>query len=181
MKPKKATRRPDLGESTHPCNDNAPTTTTGIISEETKPTKPTKPTKLAKHKPRQQVDNTLMTTKDDVNGQVCHDLVPYFEPEADIDMTEDPSMCGEYSGDIYVHHRQLEEERHYLVCTTFLDHQRDITSQHRRVLVDWLAQVHIKYHLLHETMLLTIDILDRYLQVNIYTPSTCTYNNIYNM
>ena len=98
-------------------------------------------------------------------------LVPY-KPEADIDLTEDPSMCGEYSGDIYIYHRQLEEQGHYAVCATFLNHQDDINSQHRRVLVDWLAQVHYKYRLLQETMLLTVDILDRYLQVHGYT---CIY------
>ena len=92
------------------------------------------------------------------------ELVPY-EPEADIDLTDDPSLCGDYSADIYVYHRQLEEEGHYLVCAKFLDHQQDITNQHRQVLVDWLAQVHYRFHLMQETMLLTVDILDRYLQV----------------
>lgn len=97
---------------------------------------------------------------------IGRELVPY-EPEADIDLTTDPSMCGEYAGDIYTYHRQLEEDGHYLVCATFLNHQKDINSGHRCVLVDWLAQVHYKYHLLQETMLLTVDILDRYLQVYI--------------
>ena len=94
------------------------------------------------------------------------ELVPYT-PKADIDLTDDPSMAGEYAGDVYVYHRQLEEENHYLVCATFLEHQRQITSSHRRVLVDWLAQVHFKYRLMQETMLLTVDILDRYLQVRL--------------
>ena len=92
------------------------------------------------------------------------DSVP-FQPAADIDCTDDPALCGEYSGDIYQYHRQLEEEEHYTIRTSFLDHQLDITSHHRQVLVDWLAQVHIRFKLLQETMLLTVDILDRYLQV----------------
>lgn len=103
------------------------------------------------------------------SGAAGRELVPYT-PEAFIDLTDDPSMCGEYAGDIYVYHRQLEEEEHYLVYAKFMDHQEDITGQHRRVLIDWLAQVHYKYQLLQETMLLTVDILDRYLQVH------CTYS-----
>ena len=86
-------------------------------------------------------------------------------------------MCGEYSGDIFDHHRRLEEEGHYLVCASFMEHQRDITSLHRRVLVDWLAQVHFKYRLLQETMILTVDILDRYLQVYITHTYTHTYTH----
>ena len=104
------------------------------------------------------------TQEGDGAAAAGRELVPY-EPEADIDLTDDPSLCGEYSADIYVYHRQLEEEGHYLVCAKFLDHQQDITSQHRQVLVDWLAQVHYRFHLMQETMLLTVDILDRYLQV----------------
>ena len=98
------------------------------------------------------------------------ELVP-FVPESSIDITEDPSMCGEYAAEVYVYHRQLEEQRHYLVCATFMEHQTNITGNHRRVLVDWLAQVSFKYHLLQETMILTVDILDRYLQVYYYKSS----------
>ena len=94
-----------------------------------------------------------------------------FIPKAPIDYSEDPSMCGEYATDIYIYHRQLEEESYYLVCTRFMEHQCYITSSHRRVVVDWLAQIHIKYRLLQETMILTVDILDRYLQVCMYVSS----------
>lgn len=87
-------------------------------------------------------------------------------PRHPIDLTDDPAYCGEYGGDIYIYHRQLEQESHYLVRATFMEHQTSITCKHRRVLVDWLAQVHMRYQLLQETMSLTVDILDRYLQVS---------------
>lgn len=139
------------------------------------PHKAKKPTKMPIHPPlaektHNQIENFAPQGKsgppeDELDPQsIGRELVPY-EPVADIDLTTDPSMCGEYAGDIYTYHRQLEEQGHYLVCATFLNHQKDINSGHRRVLVDWLAQVHYKYHLLQETMLLTVDILDRYLQV----------------
>ena len=100
----------------------------------------------------------------DTSAPPSLELISYV-PQASIDLTEDPSMCGEYAGEVYVYHRHLEEQSHYLVCAKFMEHQTNITEGHRRVLVDWLAQVHFKYHLLQETMILTVDILDRYLQV----------------
>lgn len=143
------------------------------------PHKAKKPTKMAVHPPI--VEEKTTTTHNQTEklapqgksgppeevNPIGKELVPY-EPVADIDLTTDPYMCGEYAGDIYSHHRQLEEQGHYLVCATFLNHQKDINNGHRRVLVDWLAQVHYKYHLLQETMLLTVDILDRYLQVGVW-------------
>lgn len=150
--------------SSHQLTENA---TLGIVEQKSK---------LALHQNRgSQLEERHSTLPEDESGarHVGRDLVPYT-PQADIDLTEDPSLCGEYAGDIYTHHRNLEEEGHYLVGATFLDHQKDITRSHRRVLVDWLVQVHYKYHLLQETMLLTVDILDRYLQVHV-----CVYRYMY--
>lgn len=48
--------------------------------------------------------------------------------------------------------------------------QPEITGKMRAVLVDWLVQVHLRFHLLQETLYMTISILDRYLQVCIVSP-----------
>ena len=93
-----------------------------------------------------------------------------FESKPDIDVTDDPAMCGEYSLEIYQYQCCLENEEYYTVRACFLDHQVEFTSYHRQTLVDWLIQVHLRFELLQETMFLTVDILDRYLQV-------CLYNN----
>ena len=37
----------------------------------------------------------------------------------------------------------------------------------RKILIDWLVQVHQRFHLLQETLYLTIAIIDRFLQVAI--------------
>jgi hypothetical protein len=37
----------------------------------------------------------------------------------------------------------------------------------RGVLVDWLVEVHEQFHLVAETLYLTVAIIDRYLQVDI--------------
>ena len=82
----------------------------------------------------------------------------------DIDLTDDPAMCGEYSLEIYENQLCLENEDHYTVHACFLDHQV-FSAYHRQTLVDWLIQVHLQFKLLHETLFLTVDVLDRYLQV----------------
>ena len=46
--------------------------------------------------------------------------------------------------------------------------QSEVDERMRRILVDWLIQVHNKFTLLQETLYLTVSILDRYLAV-----STC--------
>ena len=92
----------------------------------------------------------------------------------DIDLTDDPAMCGEYSLEIYQYQRCLENEEHYVVRACFLDHQVEFTAYHRQTLVDWLIHVHLRFKLLQETLFLTVDILDRYLQV-------CLYNNAHHL
>ena len=180
----KLTEDPDVHISRRYVTTRSRTTKSTRDTEATRstahvPHKAKKPTKMTIHPPlAEKTNNTTHSQiekfapqgksgppEEEVDPQsIGRELVPH-EPVADIDLTTDPSLCGEYAGDIYTYHRQLEEQGHYLVCATFLNHQKDINSAHRRMLVDWLAQVHYKYHLLQETMFLTVDILDRYLQV----------------
>ena len=40
--------------------------------------------------------------------------------------------------------------------------QREITAKMRRVLIDWLVEVHLKYQLKEETLFLAINFIDRY-------------------
>lgn len=42
--------------------------------------------------------------------------------------------------------------------------QSNINSRMRSILVDWLVDVHLKFHLIPETLYLTINILDRFLE-----------------
>lgn len=43
--------------------------------------------------------------------------------------------------------------------------QRDINEKMRAILVDWLIEVHLKFKLRHETLYLTVNVLDRFLCV----------------
>nr|AAL05452.1 cyclin B [Patiria pectinifera] len=82
--------------------------------------------------------------------------------DIDKDDHENPQLCSEYVNDIYHYMRHLERE--FKVRTDYMAMQ-EITERMRTILIDWLVQVHLRFHLLQETLFLTIQILDRYLEV----------------
>lgn len=45
----------------------------------------------------------------------------------------------------------------------YMDGQNDLTWEMRQTLVDWLLQVHLRYHMLPETIWIAINIVDRFL------------------
>ena len=45
-----------------------------------------------------------------------------------------------------------------------MEKQDDITEKMRAILIDWLIEVHLKFKLLPETLFLTVNMLDRYLE-----------------
>ncbi|XP_068954270.1 G2/mitotic-specific cyclin-B2 isoform X3 [Petaurus breviceps papuanus] len=75
---------------------------------------------------------------------------------------ENPQLCSDYVKDIYQYLRQLEVQQS--INPRFLD-GKDINGRMRAILVDWLVQVHSKFHLLQETLYMCIAIMDRFLQV----------------
>ena len=42
--------------------------------------------------------------------------------------------------------------------------QTDVTEKMRSILIDWLVEVHLKFKLLPETLYLTVNLIDRYLE-----------------
>jgi G2/mitotic-specific cyclin-B, other len=47
---------------------------------------------------------------------------------------------------------------------SYLSKQTDINEKMRAILIDWLIEVHLKFKLLPETLFLTINMIDRYLE-----------------
>jgi hypothetical protein len=45
----------------------------------------------------------------------------------------------------------------------YMDGQQELTWGMRQTLVDWLLQVHLRYHMLPETLWITVNIIDRFL------------------
>lgn len=87
---------------------------------------------------------------------------------ADIDSEDhdNPQLVAEYVNDIYTYMRQLEDR--YSINEHYLDGRgvsgQSVTGRMRGILIDWLVQVHLRFHLLQETLYLTVAIIDRFLQ-----------------
>ncbi|PCH42267.1 hypothetical protein WOLCODRAFT_72067 [Wolfiporia cocos MD-104 SS10] len=73
----------------------------------------------------------------------------------------DSTMCSEYADEIFEYMHQLEEE--VMPNPDYMNGQPEITWEMRETLVDWLLQVHLRYHMLPETLWIAINIVDRFL------------------
>eukprot|EP01105_Mastigella_eilhardi_P020961 TRINITY_DN5034_c0_g2_i2.p1 TRINITY_DN5034_c0_g2~~TRINITY_DN5034_c0_g2_i2.p1 ORF type:complete len:441 (+),score=137.26 TRINITY_DN5034_c0_g2_i2:161-1483(+) len=84
-------------------------------------------------------------------------------PHEDIDEgdEEDPIFCSEYVKEIFSYLR--EKEMTERIDCTYMTRQRDINAKMRGILVDWMAEVHLKFKLLNETLFLSVLIVDKYL------------------
>jgi len=64
-----------------------------------------------------------------------------------------------------VHDNNFQEEAALLPAPNYMDAQGDINAKMRAILIDWLIEVHMKYHFRSETLYLTVSIIDRYLSL----------------
>ncbi|RKF72591.1 G2/mitotic-specific cyclin-B [Golovinomyces cichoracearum] len=81
--------------------------------------------------------------------------------DLDQEDVDDPLMVAEYVVEIFEYLKKLEvstqPNAHYM------DHQEDLEWKMRGILVDWLIEVHTRFHLLPETLFLAVNIIDRFL------------------
>lgn len=73
----------------------------------------------------------------------------------------DTTLVSEYADDIFAYMGHLEEES--MPGEQYIDGQGEINWEMRQTLVDWLLQVHFRYHLLPETLWIAVNIVDRFL------------------
>ncbi|RYP54895.1 hypothetical protein DL768_000459 [Monosporascus sp. mg162] len=74
---------------------------------------------------------------------------------------EDPLMAAEYATEIFEYLRDLEVNS--IPNPQYMSHQDDLEWKTRGILIDWLIEVHTRFHLLPETLFLAINIIDRFL------------------
>ena len=70
-------------------------------------------------------------------------------------------MVSENALQIVVYLKQLEKAQE--IKENFLSSSL-VTSKMRTVLINWLAEVHLQFKLMQETLYLTVSIVDRYKQ-----------------
>jgi cyclin B len=126
---------------------------------------------------KEKVESKLVSAKEEKKEKVSVDTelaaaketVQSFSKELlnvqDIDRndTDNPQLVSEYVNDIYDYMRELESR--YPIKYRYLDGSI-INGRMRGILIDWLVQVHLRFHLLQETLYLTVAIIDRFLQVH---------------
>jgi len=125
----------------------------GKMPVEHKQSQETKETKI-------ELDDVVVVSDDDDElsaMEVTNDIIDIDEFDA-----ENTQLVSEYVKDIYSYLIQLE--RRFRISPTFLE-QKIVTAKMRSVLIDWLIQVHLKFHLLQETLYLCVQIIDAFLQV----------------
>jgi hypothetical protein len=99
---------------------------------------------------------------------VAKPVEPVLPPgvrELDEDDADDPFMVAEYAHDIFNYMRELEEQS--MPNAKYMDDQDDLEWKMRGILVDWLVEVHTRFHLLPETLFLTVNIIDRFLSAKV--------------
>lgn len=84
--------------------------------------------------------------------------------------SENAQLVAEYVKDIYKYLNQMEQK--FRIRPNFLE-SKIVTAKMRSVLIDWLIQVHLKFHLLQETLYLCVQIIDAYLQVTYHHMIKC--------
>ena len=65
--------------------------------------------------------------------------------------------------DIFRYLRATEND--YVAKYGFLEAQEDINERMRSILIDWLVEVHLKFKLVPESLYLTVNLIDRFLEI----------------
>lgn len=91
----------------------------------------------------------------------------FAEGVQDLDAEDynDPLMVAEYVSEIFDYLKVLEEST--MPNPDYMDHQENLEWQLRGVLIDWLIEVHTRFHLLPETIFLAVNIIDRFLSARV--------------
>lgn len=85
--------------------------------------------------------------------------------DLDAEDIDDPLMVAEYANDIFEYMRELEAQS--IPDPNYMNHQDDLDWKTRGILVDWLIEVHTRFHLLPETLFLAVNIIDRFLSAKV--------------
>lgn len=76
--------------------------------------------------------------------------------------TNDPLCASEYVSGMYEYFRLKEHSTS--VRPHYMERQPHINEKMRSILTDWLVEVHLKFKLVPETLYLTINLIDRFLE-----------------
>ncbi|KAL1408728.1 B-type cyclin [Vanrija albida] len=104
-----------------------------------------------------------MTEEDEYAAHAELDMVrKSFQDDIDL---FDTTMVAEYADDIFAHMEELEVAT--MPNPRYMEFQTEIEWTMRTTLIDWLLQVHLRYHMLPETLWIAVNLVDRFLSVRV--------------
>jgi len=83
----------------------------------------------------------------------------------DTEEARDASMVAEYTNDIFEYMGLCERDS--MANPNYMHFQDEIQWHMRATLIDWLLQVHMRYHMLPETLWIAVNLVDRFLSARI--------------
>lgn len=104
-----------------------------------------------------QMDDNMMTDDVFTMKSINLSLAPN-----DVVLNPRPQLVEEYIPEIFQHLKEIEFDN--LPQQGYMKNQTDINEKMRGILIDWLVEVHLKFKLLPETLFLTVNLIDRYLE-----------------
>ena len=107
------------------------------------------------------IDNNSFMKSQETNT-IINDIEMKNEEKEEKTSNNNPQEVNEYFNDIY--NNILEEEKKYFKNPNYMSFQTDINEKMRAILLDWLIEVHLKFKLRPETMYITVNLIDRYLE-----------------
>lgn len=90
------------------------------------------------------------------------ELIADLRLDVDAADVNNPQCVPEFINDIMAH--LFESEMKRMASPNYMQKQTDINVKMREILVDWLVEVHIKFKLQPETLFLTVNLIDRFLE-----------------
>ncbi|KAL7423468.1 B-type cyclin [Cryptotrichosporon argae] len=105
-------------------------------------------------------DDWMRITEDDalVAAEQLARVRDSFDDDVDL---FDTTMAAEYAEDIFRHMEELEQT--VMPNPRYMEFQTEIEWTMRTTLIDWLLQVHLRYHMLPETLWIAVNLVDRFL------------------
>lgn len=116
--------------------------------------------------PAQEQDNPFEIGRQSETGEAQVEMVS-AQPWDDLDAEDenDPLMVAEYVVEIFDHMRELEVQT--MPSSIYMSSQPELEWRMRGILMDWLIQVHARFRLLPETLLLATNLVDRFLSLRV--------------
>jgi hypothetical protein len=115
---------------------------------------------------RKRFDKKMQQVNDDFQKRCLRHLNDTVD-ECDYEEAYNPQYVAEFTKDIMKHFMATEmmnQPQH-----KYMDDQPQITERMRSILIDWIIEVHFQFKLKTESLFLTINMIDRYLEKVVVT------------